>query len=85
MVDLSTALIHADDKDNRVTDVAPPINVSTTFRYDDDDLIPWTERENLDFMEKRPVYSRLAHPNSTRLEVYFPTSSMGMLLSIPLD
>lgn len=71
MVDLSTALIHGDDKDNRVTDVAPPINVSTTFRYDDDDLIPWTERENLDFMEKRPVYSRLAHPNSTRLESVF--------------
>lgn len=71
MVDLSTALIHGDDKDNRVSDVAPPINVSTTFRYDDDDLVPWTERENLDFMEKKPVYSRLAHPNSTRLESIF--------------
>lgn len=71
MARLATKLIHNDDKDNRVSDVAPPINVSTTFRYDNDDLIPWTERENLDFMEKKPVYSRLAHPNSTRLESIF--------------
>lgn len=71
MVELATKLIHDDDKDNRVSDVAPPINVSTTFRYDNDDLIPWTERENLDFMEKKPIYSRLAHPNSTRLESIF--------------
>ncbi|CAL9730788.1 cystathionine gamma-lyase [Monosporozyma unispora] len=71
MARLATKLIHDDDKDNRVSDVAPPINVSTTFRYDNDDLIPWTERENLDFMEKKPVYSRLAHPNSTRLESIF--------------
>ena len=68
MTQLSTKLIHDDDKDNRVPDVAPPINVSTTFRYDNDDLVPWTERENLDFREKRPIYSRLAHPNAPRLE-----------------
>ena len=71
MVHLSTELIHADDKDNRVTDVAPPINVATTFRYNNDDLIPWNDRENLDFMENEPIYSRLAHPNSTRLESLF--------------
>lgn len=71
MVHLATTLIHGDDKDNRVTDVAPPINVATTFRYDNNDLIPWKERENLDFMEKNPVYSRLAHPNGTRLESIF--------------
>ncbi|QLG72052.1 hypothetical protein HG535_0C04060 [Zygotorulaspora mrakii] len=71
MVELATVLIHGDDKDNRVTDVAPPINVSTTFRYDDNDLIPWNERESFDFLDKTPVYSRLAHPNSTRLESVF--------------
>lgn len=71
MVHLSTELIHADDKDNRVTDVAPPINVATTFRYDNNDLVAWNDRENLDFMEKQPIYSRLAHPNSTRLESIF--------------
>lgn len=71
MVDLATALIHADDKDNRVTDVAPPINVSTTFRYDKNDLIPWTERESFEFLDETPIYSRLSHPNSTRLESIF--------------
>ncbi|QLL33178.1 hypothetical protein HG536_0E00890 [Torulaspora globosa] len=71
MVDLATALIHADDKDNRVTDVAPPINVSTTFRYDENELIPWSERESFEFMDETPIYSRLSHPNSTRLESVF--------------
>lgn len=71
MVDLSTLLIHADDKDNRVTDIAPPINVSTTFRYNKNDLIPWSERESFDFMDETPIYSRLSHPNSTRLESIF--------------
>lgn len=71
MVGLATRLIHSDDKDNRVTDVAPPINVSTTFRYDEDDLIPWSEREDFEFLDKKPIYSRLAHPNSTRLESVF--------------
>ncbi|CCC70813.1 hypothetical protein NCAS_0F03290 [Naumovozyma castellii] len=70
-IHLSTTLIHGDDKDNRVSDVAPPINVTTTFRYDPNDLIPWSERENLDFMDKTPIYSRLGHPNSTRLESIF--------------
>lgn len=71
MVGLATRLIHSDDRDNRVTDVAPPINVSTTFRYDENDLIPWSEREDFEFLDKKPIYSRLAHPNSTRLESVF--------------
>lgn len=38
----STRALHADDHLNRVTDVAPPIHLSTTFRFPDnpDDLIP---------------------------------------------
>lgn len=37
-----TRAIHADDTLNTVRDVAPPLHVSTTFRYDTDpnDLIP---------------------------------------------
>lgn len=70
-LELATELIHSDDKNNRVSDVAPPINVSTTFRYDENNLVPWTERENLDFMDTTPIYSRLGHPNSTRLESIF--------------
>lgn len=71
MVSLPTTLIHADDKDNRVTDIVSPINVATTFRYDNNDLIAWNDRENYDFLETTPVYSRLAHPNATRLESIF--------------
>lgn len=71
MVSLPTTLIHADDKDNRVTDIVSPINVATTFRYDNNNLIAWNDRENYDFLETTPVYSRLAHPNATRLESIF--------------
>lgn len=65
---LPTQLVHADDKNNRVPDIVTPINVSTTFRYDNNDLIPWAEREDYSFMDERPIYSRLAHPNATRVE-----------------
>ena len=69
--DLATTLIHGDDINNRVPDVAPPINVATTFRYDENDLVPWNEREDLEFMDRSPIYSRLGHPNATRLESIF--------------
>lgn len=71
MVDLSTLLVHGDNVHNRVTDVAPPINVATTFRYDNDNLIPFKDHENFDFMDEFPVYSREGHPNSVRLETLF--------------
>lgn len=32
----ATQALHADDRLNLVTDVAPPIHLSTTFRYPDD-------------------------------------------------
>lgn len=35
-----TLAIHADDKLNLYTDVAPALHVSTTFRYDNDNLNP---------------------------------------------
>lgn len=69
MTHLSTACIHADDIHNRVTDVAPPINVSTTFRYDNENLVPEVEIENfIETIEQTPVYSRESHPNSLRLQ-----------------
>lgn len=71
MVELQTLLLHGDDSNNRVTDVVPPINVATTFRYDNDNLIPWKDRDNCDFMDEFPVYSRLGHPNGVRLESIF--------------
>ena len=38
----STQALHADDPLHRVNDVAPPIHLSTTFRFPNDpgDLIP---------------------------------------------
>lgn len=69
--DLSTLLIHADDEDNRVPDVAPPINVATTFRYDDNNLVPWRDVTDLSFMDKEFIYSRETHPNCSRLESIF--------------
>lgn len=77
MVQLATSLIHDDDKDNRVSDVAPPITVATTFRYDNDNLVVLDETEALDDMDKNPVYSRCAHPNCTRLESVLSTVLKG--------
>lgn len=61
--------IHADDK-NRVPDVVSPINVSTTFRYDNDNLIPYTEVSGSDnnSEDQPPLYSRESHSNADRVE-----------------
>lgn len=69
MSHLSTTSIHADDIHNRVTDVAPPINVSTTFRFDNDNLIPEADIEDfVQTIEQSPVYARETHPNSVRAQ-----------------
>ncbi|XBW35116.1 hypothetical protein QEN19_000678 [Hanseniaspora menglaensis] len=72
---VSTLLIHSDDILNgrTVNDVAPPINVSTTFRYskNSDDWIPWrdqTQEQQNKLLNEDFVYSRLSHPNNIRLE-----------------
>lgn len=41
-IGVSTLSLHADDALNIVTDVAPPMHLSTTFRYSNDpaDLVP---------------------------------------------
>ncbi|OAX85111.1 hypothetical protein ACJ72_00524 [Emergomyces africanus] len=65
----STRALHADDVLNLVTDVAPPIHLSTTFRYPDDParLIPSGDPV-ADFDGKNYVYSREFAPNTTRFE-----------------
>lgn len=71
MTGISTKSIHADQVLNRVTDVVPPINVTTTFRYpaNPDDIKPATEYlDDYDPASGIPIYSRLGHPNSTRVE-----------------
>ncbi|KAJ9649597.1 hypothetical protein H2199_000375 [Coniosporium tulheliwenetii] len=64
---LATLAIHADDAVNVLTDVAPPMHVSTTFRYDNSTLDPVGDEE-LDPTGNFHVYSRLAGPNTTRFE-----------------
>ncbi|EEQ91565.1 hypothetical protein RJZ56_007696 [Blastomyces dermatitidis] len=65
----STRAIHADDALNLVDDVAPPIHLSTTFRFPDDpkQLVP-SEDPIADFNGKNYVYSRVFAPNATRFE-----------------
>ncbi|KLJ12864.1 hypothetical protein EMPG_09457 [Blastomyces silverae] len=65
----STRALHADDPLNLVDDVAPPIHLSTTFRFPDDpeQLIP-SEDPIADFNGKNYVYSREFAPNATRFE-----------------
>lgn len=71
MTGISTNSINADHVLNRVTDVVAPINVTTTFRYPDDpnDLLAATDRvDGFGNTEDAPIYSRLGHPNSSRVE-----------------
>lgn len=73
MTGLSTITLHADQKLNRVTDVVPPINTTTTFRYNEDPSTFVTASESaidgeFDPSTDTPIYSRLGHPNSARVE-----------------
>ncbi|KAK4935163.1 hypothetical protein LTR10_023726 [Elasticomyces elasticus] len=66
----ATQAIHADDPLNLLTDVAPPIHVSTTFRYDKDPqrLRPFHERDDPNLDPGEHCYSRLTTHSTTRLE-----------------
>lgn len=68
MTGVSTKGIHGADHLARVPDVVPPINISATFRYDDDPDT-WVKAEDggkplLD----NYLYSRVSHPNSEQVE-----------------
>ena len=62
MPGFSTNLIHGANHLNRVPDVAPPINVSTTFRYDNDPekLVKLADKELFDILGT-PYYLSLIH------------------------
>jgi hypothetical protein len=76
----STKALHADDVLNLVTDVAPPIHLSTTFRYpnDPDQLVPSEDPVvRLKPAHSQP-YSQLTDPsrmNSTARTMSIPASS----------
>ncbi|KAF1809390.1 cystathionine beta-lyase [Eremomyces bilateralis CBS 781.70] len=78
---LSTLSVHADDSLNRHTDVAPPIHLSTTFRYSDDPelLVPINDGEFGPLTA--PVYSRLSSPTSTRIETILSSLLHGHALT----
>jgi cystathionine gamma-synthase len=40
-----TLAVHADDVMNSYSDVAPALHVSTTFRYDNSNLVPISDEE----------------------------------------
>lgn len=63
--------IHADNRTNILTDIAPPIHTSTTFRYprDPSKLVPVSPEEGEVIDLSTPlIYSRLASANINRLE-----------------
>lgn len=67
-VEPATLALHADDHLNSIQDVAPPIHVSTTFRYprDPEGLRPVHEEH--DDRQEQHIYSRHTTHSSTRLE-----------------
>ncbi|CCE85510.1 Piso0_005111 [Millerozyma farinosa CBS 7064] len=69
MTGISTDLIHSADKLSRVSDVIPPINVTTTFKYNDDYNKLVTAKDSpKDEITGNHIYSRLSHPNSETAE-----------------
>jgi cystathionine beta-lyase/cystathionine gamma-synthase len=76
----STQAIHADDPLNVVDDIAPPIHVSTTFRYPRDPslLRPLSERTGTLNEPTEHIYSRHTTHSSSRFE-----KILGVLLKNP--
>ncbi|AEO65431.1 uncharacterized protein THITE_2112405 [Thermothielavioides terrestris NRRL 8126] len=79
---LASRSVHADDYTNTHPAVAPPMHVSTTFRYADnpEELVPWS-----DFTpppaETSYIYSRLKSPNATRYEAILSSLLGGPAVS----
>ncbi|KAL8303519.1 hypothetical protein RB600_007124 [Gaeumannomyces tritici] len=74
---LSTRAMHADDYINSHPAVAPPMHVSTTFRYneDPDKLVFWGQPDP-NATHDTHTYSRETAPNTTRMEAIL-TSAVG--------
>ncbi|KAK3330848.1 Cys/Met metabolism PLP-dependent enzyme-domain-containing protein [Apodospora peruviana] len=74
---LASRSVHADDYINNHQAVAPPLHVSTTFRYsrNPDDLKQW-DNHNPAAPYDSHMYSRDSAPNTTRLEAIL-TSVLG--------
>ncbi|KAJ5391887.1 Pyridoxal phosphate-dependent transferase major region subdomain 2 [Penicillium cosmopolitanum] len=78
----STQALHADDYLNLVTDVAPPIHLSTIFRYPNDpNQLAIPEDPIAEFDGKNYVYSREFAPNATRFEAVLSSLLKGHAVS----
>ncbi|KAI1383347.1 cystathionine gamma-synthase [Hypoxylon trugodes] len=79
---LSAQTIHADDYLNSHQSVAPPMHVSTTFRYNDDPdkLNPWANINPNNPYDSH-VYSRDSAPNTSRLEAVLTSILHGPSLT----
>ncbi|KAL2869311.1 putative transsulfuration enzyme family protein [Aspergillus lucknowensis] len=78
----ATRALHADDYLNLVTDVAPPIHLSTTFRYPKEpDSLILSEDPVEEFDGTNYVYSREFAPNATRFEAVLSSLLGGYALS----
>ncbi|KAJ5798765.1 Pyridoxal phosphate-dependent transferase major region subdomain 2 [Penicillium pulvis] len=74
----ATQALHADDRLNLVTDVAPPIHLSTTFRYPDDpNELTISEDPVAEFDGKNYVYAREFARNQTRFEAVLSSLTKG--------
>ncbi|RLV91549.1 putative trans-sulfuration enzyme [Spathaspora sp. JA1] len=67
---ITTKSIHGADSIRRVTDVIPPINISTTFSYspNPEDLVAVADLEGTIAGSKNYIYSRENHPNAAMVE-----------------
>ncbi|KAI9672368.1 MAG: hypothetical protein M1817_003390 [Caeruleum heppii] len=77
----ATQAIHADDHLSSSQDVAPPMHLSTTFRYSNkpEDLKP-SDGNEVESSEDH-VYSRITAPNTTRLEAILSSLLNGRALT----
>ncbi|KAK9776940.1 putative Pyridoxal phosphate-dependent transferase [Seiridium cardinale] len=79
---LSAQTIHADDYLNSHQAIAPPMHVSTTFRYsrNPDELKQWNNLNPVNPFDSH-IYSRDSNPNNTRLEAILTSILHGQCLT----
>lgn len=84
MTGISTNLIHGADHLARVHDVIQPINVTTTYKYDEDPeklvkVADW-DFSTYDILDKN-IYSRLTHPSSQQVEAAIEKITGGYVVA----
>ncbi|KAK4142644.1 pyridoxal phosphate-dependent transferase [Dichotomopilus funicola] len=79
---LASRSVHADDYTNSHTAVAPPMHVSTTFRYSEnpDELVAWSDVDPQD-IDDFFIYSREKSPNTVRFEAILSSLLGGPVVS----